>query len=341
MIGQTVTLTLDGLSLTAEEKEILQHPQVGGVVLFKYNYESVAQLLNLISQIRSVVPHLLISVDHEGGRVQRFRSGFTELPAFGKIGDVYNTNQELALNLAQQHGWLMAAELLAAGVDFSYTPVLDLAKGVSAVIGDRAFHQNPEIVTELARAYIKGMNSAGMAAIGKHFPGHGSVSIDSHIGIPVDERQFDPIENDDLIPFAKLCRTELAGIMPAHIIYPKMDLLPVGFSKLWIQDILRNKLKFQGAIISDDLTMEGAACIGDFPERARTALLAGCDQVLVCNNRNAALAILQDLERQPIPDVNRGNRMKKLTGQFGMELDQLQKSSAWQQARELLETHCN
>lgn len=339
MISQAVTLTLEGLTLSTEEKEILQHPQVGGVILFTYNYESLVQLQNLIEQIRNVSPKLLISVDHEGGRVQRFRNGFTALPALEKIGAVYNINSELALKLAQQHGWLMAAELRALGVDFSYAPVLDLAKGFSTVIGDRSFHRDPEIVTQLAKAYIKGMNQAGMAAVGKHFPGHGSVSLDSHTDIPVDERIFDAVERDDLIPFAKLCRTELAGIMPAHIIFPHIDSYPVGFSKKWLLETLRTKLEFQGAIISDDLTMEGASCIGGYPERARAALLAGCDQILVCNNRNAALSILQELERQPIPDIHREKRMRKLVGQLSMDLNTLQKSSAWQQARELLDAN--
>jgi len=270
-------LDLNGVDITPEEREILSHPLVGGVILFSRNFASVAQLEALVESLHEIrSPRLLIAVDHEGGRVQRFRDGFTALPAAAHFGQVYDQNPQLGHHLAEVAGWLMAVELRAVGIDFSFAPVLDVDHGVSAVIGDRAFHQDPAVVTELARAYIKGMHEAGMAATGKHFPGHGGVEADSHTAIPVDERDYNDIYAHDILPFKRLVQHGLAAVMPAHVIYPKVDKLPAGFSSYWLKEILRQRLGFQGVIFSDDLDMQGASVIGDsYTERARVALAAG------------------------------------------------------------------
>ena len=247
---------LVGLTLTEEEAEILQHPLVGGVILFSRNYESPEQVSALTANIRALRdPHLLIAVDHEGGRVQRFRHGFTRLPPVGVLGQGYERQPELTLSRAEITGWLMAAELRAVGVDFSFAPVLDLDYGVSEVIGDRAFHRDPDTVTTVARAYIEGMKRAWMPAVGKHFPGHGAVEVDSHLGLPTDTRYFEDMLEADMLPFRQLCNSALAGIMPAHIVYEKSDSLPACFSPFWIREVLRTRLGFQGAVLSDDLSL--------------------------------------------------------------------------------------
>lgn len=326
-----VMLDLQGLELTFEEREILQHPQVGGIILFTRNFTHPEQLLNLIRDIRrSSHQYLVIAVDQEGGRVQRFREGFTRLPALESIGKI--TDKRQACYLAEQHAWLMAAELLAMGVDFSFAPVLDLAKGVSQVIGDRAFHRDPKIVSMLAKSYISGLSQAGMASVGKHFPGHGTVSLDSHTEIPVDARTFDQIAKDDLIPF-KECANQLTGIMPAHIVYSAVDSLPAGFSEFWLQKILRQQLNFKGIIFSDDLSMEGASQIGDVLMRARAALKAGCDMVLVCNDRPNALRVLADLENHKVSESPSSEfRLQKMIGQRNLTPAELRESPRWQEA---------
>ena len=327
-----------GTTLTMHEKEILQHPLVGGVILFSRNFESVEQITALCADIRAQRdPHLLIAVDHEGGRVQRFREGFTRLPAVGTLGQHYLQQPELTLQWAEQTGWLMAAELRAVGVDFSFAPVLDLDYGVSEVIGNRAFHRDPQAVTAIARAYIHGMKKAWMSAVGKHFPGHGAVSVDSHLGLPVDSRHLDDVWQTDMLPFRQLGQKELAGIMPAHIIYEQVDNQPIGFSHHWLQTILRERLGFQGAIISDDLSMEGAAIAGGPLERVEAALAAGCDLVLLCNNPGSVERVLEQLQLEQ--DPLRHARLVPLHGRHALTRDELLASADWKQAVDTIATY--
>ncbi|MES2907597.1 MAG: beta-N-acetylhexosaminidase [Pseudomonadota bacterium] len=280
-----------GLTLTAEDKEVLAHPDVGSVILFSRNVDTPAQIAELTTAMRAVRPELWIAVDQEGGRVQRFREGFTRLPAMRQFGHQYDQEPLAALAAARACGELMAREVRAVGVDFSFAPVLDLDVGVSGVIGDRAFHTEPVAATALVRAFMQGMKAAGMMTIGKHFPGHGSVAADSHFALPVDDRSWAEIDAYDLQPFRALA-DELDGIMPAHVVYPQVDPLPAGFSSFWLKTVLREQLGFQGLIFSDDLCMEGAAGIGSMAERKDLALAAGCDVVLICNNRDAVLGVL-------------------------------------------------
>lgn len=291
-----VMLDLEGTSLSAEEREILQHPLVGGVILFTRNFEASAQVAELCAALRRAAGrHLLVAVDQEGGRVQRFRPGFTRLPAMGAALPAYDGDLAAAEALLRELGWLMASEITAVGCDFSFAPVLDLGRGVSAVIGDRAFAAEPAEVVRLGGAFIAGMAEAGMAATGKHFPGHGSTALDSHIAMPVDERSRAAILDEDLAAFRPLFDGRLAAVMPAHVIYPDVDDRAAGFSPVWLQDILRRDCGFGGVIFSDDLSMKGAESIGDYPARARAALSAGCDMVLVCNHRAGAVAVLDAL----------------------------------------------
>ena len=295
-----VMLDLQGKSLGPEDRERLLHPQTGGVILFTRNYESPRQIADLCREIHALRdPHLLIAVDHEGGRVQRFREGFTRLPPMRALGEIWDEHPQRARRLAHDAGYVLAAELRACGVDLSFTPVLDLDFGNSAVIGNRAFHSQPQVVSELAVALMEGLRQGGMAAVGKHFPGHGFVAADSHTDVPIDDRSFTEIEVTDLLPFEHLVRHDLAGIMPAHVIYPRVDDKPAGFSRLWLADILRNRMQFQGVIFSDDLSMEGARVAGSIVERGEAAIEAGCDMVLVCNNPAAADEVLAGLESKP------------------------------------------
>lgn len=288
-----VMLDLEGTELQAEERELLTHPAVGGLIYFSRNFESVEQITELSAAVRKAAGKpVLIAVDHEGGRVQRFREGFTRLPPIASLGRNYADDPLQALQSARKAGWLMAAEVRAVGIDFSFAPVLDLDYGTSGVIGDRAFHRDTRIVSTLAQAYIEGMREAGMAATGKHFPGHGWVKADSHLEIPRDERTAQQIMAEDMQPFCELFKGGLDAVMPAHVIYEQVDSEPAGFSKLWLQDVLREQLKFDGVIFSDDLSMEGASVAGAYAERADRALEAGCDMVLACNNRAGVLDIL-------------------------------------------------
>ena len=291
-----VMLDVKGLVLTDEDKKRLAHPLVGGVILFARNYASSSQIVDLISSIRSLrTPSLLISVDHEGGRVQRFRDGFTRIPPMRELGKLWDEHPKKARHLAEQTGWVLASELRAHGVDFSFTPVLDVDYGSSGVIGDRAFHSEPQAIAELAHSLMLGIKKAGMATVGKHFPGHGFVRADSHLEIPVDERDLADIEMSDLVPFRQMVDFGLTAVMPAHVIYPKIDPRPAGFSKVWLKDILRGELAFDGCIFSDDLSMEGATVAGSIVQRAEAALHAGCDMVLVCNKPESADMLLDGL----------------------------------------------
>jgi beta-N-acetylhexosaminidase len=292
-----VMLDVAGTTLTADDRARLRHPLTGGVILFSRNFESCAQLVQLTAEIHALRnPPLIIAVDHEGGRVQRFREGFTRIPPMRELGLVWDHDRRRAATLAHALGFVLAAELRVHGVDLSFTPVLDVDYGNSSVIGDRAFHSQPEAIAELATAVMHGLREGGMAAVGKHFPGHGHVRADSHHEVPVDDRPLADIENEDLIPFRRLIDAGLGGIMPAHVIYPAVDAAPAGFSAIWLKRILRGELGFDGVIFSDDLSMEGASVAGGVVDRGRAALSAGCDMVLVCNNPQSADELLHGLE---------------------------------------------
>lgn len=324
-------LDVAGCALDAEDRELLQHPAVGGVILFTRNYASPEQVEALVRDIHDLrEPHLLVAVDQEGGRVQRFRDGFTPLPAIAKLGQIHDTDPARARQLARTSGWLMAVELRAVGIDLSFAPVLDLDYGVSSVIGNRALHRRPEIVSELAMAYQAGMQDAGMAATGKHFPGHGAVAADSHTDMPVDERRFEDIEQWDMEPFRRMFEAGLAAVMMAHVVYPSVDRQPAGFSTTWIRDILRQRMQFGGLVFSDDLSMEGAACAGDYPSRAYAALEAGCDMVLVCNQRHEAARVADALVDYHDPVAL--TRIARMHGRHPVTRAQLQTDPRWTQA---------
>ncbi|MGR9116129.1 MAG: beta-N-acetylhexosaminidase [Gammaproteobacteria bacterium] len=316
-----IMIDVEGPTLTALEKEKINHPNTGAIILFSRNYEDPYQIATLIDNIRAARKGpILIAVDQEGGRVQRFRQGFTPLPP----ACCYADNPDLA----EPAGWLMAAELLAAGVDFSFAPVLDVDCGISEIIGNRSFSTDPQLAARLASAFRKGMHVAGMAATGKHFPGHGAVAADSHLALPVDERDLSSIRAKDLLPFKQLIDEGLEGIMPAHVVYSHIDSRPAGFSAFWIQQILREELNFNGAVFSDDLSMEGAASAGDYSERARLAQEAGCDMILVCNNPSAAEQVLNAVPVKT--DPAREQRLNAMRGKPKMNREQLKASVKWQ-----------
>ena len=299
-----VMLDVAGHALTDDERKRLCHPLVGGVILFARNYDNPEQLAALSADIRTLrVPALLVTVDHEGGRVQRFREDFSAVPAMGVLGKAWSVNPETGCQLARDAGRVLASELIAHGVDLSYTPVLDLDYGVSRVIGDRAFHRDPDATIALATALIDGMADAGMGCVGKHFPGHGFVEADSHVDMPRDMRDFDAISAQDMRSFHTLA-TRLAGVMPAHVIYPAVDSRPAGFSPFWLQTVLRGQLGFSGVIFSDDLTMEAATEAGDIVARAEAARAAGCDMVLVCNRPDLAETLLARWQPEVPPTLS-------------------------------------
>lgn len=294
-----------GVELTAAERELLAHPRVVGVILFTRNFESWEQLCALTADIHrqgQFTP--IVAVDQEGGRVQRFREPCTVLPPARLIGARYDQNPGTALEWAREMAWLMAAELRTAGVDLSFAPVLDLDRGFSTVIGDRALHSDPDVVAELALNWTAGMRAAGMAATGKHFPGHGGVSADSHLDLPVDDRPVLALRGEDLVPFERLVDGRgLDAIMTAHVVYSDMDNQPASFSRQWIQNILRQELGFEGVVVGDDLGMEGAASVGDYPERAESAVDAGCDLIMLCNELDAIPGVLDGLGAEVDPQT--------------------------------------
>lgn len=292
-----VMLDIEGWQLTARDKERLLHPLTGGVILFSRNFSSYRQLTTLVAEIRAIRnPSLLIAVDHEGGRVQRFQQDFTRLPAMGELGLIWDKQPGRAKQLAQQVGYILAAELKASGIDLSFTPVLDIDYGQSCIIGDRAFHRKPQAIADLAHYLMLGMKSAGMMAVGKHFPGHGYIRADTHLEITVDDRAYADIAMEDLIPYRQMIHFGLAGMMSAHIIYPRIDEAPATFSGKWLKTVLRDELQFEGCIFSDDLSMQAAAAYGGIVARAEAALKAGCDMILVCNSPQSVDELLDELQ---------------------------------------------
>lgn len=333
MIG-ALMLDIAGTTLSTEDQELLQAPQVGGVILFGRNIESARQVSDLTAHMRQIRPELLIAVDQEGGRVQRLREGFTRLPAMRQFGLLYAKDPALACQHAENCGWLMATEVLAVGIDLSFAPVLDL-DGISQVIGDRSFHAETAVVTALSLAFMRGMKRAGMATTGKHFPGHGSVLADSHVAMPVDHRSYAQIQQTDLQPFLQTLHS-LDALMPAHVIYPEIDTQPAGFSKVWLKQILREQLGFDGVLFSDDLSMQAAHVAGGADARILAALDAGCDMGLVCNQRSAALLALQALQDYPMPNQARLARMRGTLGT--MQGTELALGDQWLAARQQLDS---
>lgn len=326
-----VMLDVQGFGLTDEDRTRLAHPATGGVILFSRNYESREQASALVAEIREASPDpLLIAVDHEGGRVQRFREGFTHLPPMAWLGKRYDESPEEALDESELLGWLMATELRQVDIDFSFAPVLDLGLGVCDVIGDRAFHRDPDVIAKLARRFMQGMHDAGMSAVGKHFPGHGAVVEDSHVALPIDQRDLEVILDQDVRPFAKLITYGLDAIMPAHVIYTQADQNAAGFSAFWLREILRERLGFEGVIFSDDLTMAAAASAGNYGDRARAAIDAGCDMVLVCNDPDAADEVLDAME-----NVVSEESLLRMASMAGSQTDGSDAGQTMEHAREV------
>ena len=320
-----------GLALTDDDRRRLVHPATGGVILFTRNYETPEQLTALCEEIEKLrEPALPICVDHEGGRVQRFRTGFTALPPMRELGRLWDRDRPAGRAAARAAAYVAAAELAAHGVDFSFAPVLDIDFGTSGVIGDRALHFDPTAVGALGASLIQGFADAGMAAVGKHFPGHGFAGADSHVAVPRDERSLREIEKKDLVPYKAAIEAGLAAVMPAHVIYSQVDSEPAGYSRIWLQDILRGKLGFDGLIFSDDLSMEGASTAGGIPERARAALGAGCDMVLLCNDPAGQEVLLESLSGVALGKPERLERMRKKGGR------DLRKSVAYRDAQAAL-----
>jgi beta-N-acetylhexosaminidase len=329
---------VQGPVLSAEDREILVHPLIGGVILFARNYADPEQLRALTHELHNLrSPPLLIAVDHEGGRVQRFRDQFSVLPPARTYGMLYDQDAEQGLRFIGQMAWLLAAELRAVDVDLSFAPVLDLDMNVSTVIGDRALHRDPGAVGELARAWVLGMRHAGMAACAKHFPGHGAVAGDSHHMLPVDNRSLEEIRNRDLRPYRRLIRMDIPAIMMAHVVYPHVDSVPASLSRHWIVSELRGELDFSGAVFCDDLSMHGAAGAGSYSDRAHAALSAGCDMLPVCNNRTGVIEILDSMK--DVPDPQRQWRLTRLHGANRIEREDLMAGAEWRDARAALERY--
>lgn len=327
-----VVLDPTGLALTDDDRKRLLHPATGGVILFAHNFQSASQLIDLTTEIRALrTPDLFICVDHEGGRVQRFKEGFTALPAMRRLGVLWERDREAGRRSAQAIAYIAAAELAAHGVDFSFAPVLDLDYGGSSVIGDRALHYDPNAVGALAAEIVKGFAAGGMRAVGKHFPGHGFATADSHVAVPRDEREVTAIMKKDVAPYRAAIDAGLAGVMPAHVIYPKADTEPAGYSKYWLQGVLRKTLGFEGLVFSDDLSMEGASTAGGIPERAKAALAAGCDMVLLCQNPEGQDRLLNSLKEFSLEKPERVERMRHIGGR------DLRKSAAYREAMQSLQ----
>ena len=328
-----VVVDVLGPVLTDEDKERIRHPAAGAVILFARNYENPEQLAALTADIeRQREPAVPVCVDHEGGRVQRFKEGFTAIPPMRTLGKHWDRDREKGRDLATSIGYIIASELGAHGVDFSFAPVLDLDYGGSSVIGDRALHFDPTAVGSLGACLVKGLAQGGVAAVAKHFPGHGYAEADSHVAVPRDDRTFKEIARKDIAPYKTVIEAGLAGVMPAHVIYPQVDPQPAGYSAHWLQDVLRKQLGFQGIVFSDDLSMEGAAVAGGPPERARAAIAAGCDMVLLCNNPAGLDALLQSLADVPLANQAGLDRMRKQGGR------DLRKSVAYREAQETLQS---
>ena len=327
-----VVVDVVGTTLGEEDLARIRHPAAGAVILFSRNYESPEQLIALCEDIkRQREPELPICVDHEGGRVQRFREGFTLIPPMRHLGKHWDRDRENGREAATAVGYVIAAELGAHGLDFSFTPVLDLDYGGSSVIGDRALHFDPAAVGALGACLVRGLAQGGVAAVAKHFPGHGYADADSHVAAPRDERPLAQIQKKDLLPYKAVIEAGVAAVMPAHVVYPQVDSEPAGYSRHWLQDVLRGQLKFDGLIFSDDLSMEGAAVAGGPPERAKAALAAGCDMVLLCNNPKGLDELLASLEGVSLQKPERLDRMRKQGGR------DLRKSVAYREAQETLQ----
>lgn len=328
-------LGIGGTELTGEERRRLTHPAVGGVVLFTRNYDNPSQLIELTGEIRSLrQPPLLVSVDQEGGRVQRFRAGFTELPPAATLGRLYDHDPAEALQAAESVAWLMASELRVLGVDFSFAPVVDLDRGISQVIGDRALHRDPAVVSRLALAWCRGARAASMGSVAKHYPGHGGCAPDSHVERPIDDRPFVDIEAEDLVPFRRLAESALEGVMAAHVVYPDVDDSAAGYSHRWLTTLLRERLRFEGAIFSDDLGMEGAMARAGLRERIKDSLDAGCDAVLICNEPAAVDPLLGDL---PMGGPATALRLARLHGRGAITPEQLRRDPRRARALEWVE----
>ena len=295
----SLMIDIEGPFLSQEDIELIGSPHVGGLILFERNFLDRNQITDLCFEIKSKKPEIIIAVDQEGGRVQRFKKGFSQIPPMQKLGDLVSYDKHAGLDLCKNAGWLIASELIASGIDLSFSPVLDLDQDLSSIIGDRAFSDQIDIVIECARAFIFGMNEAGMACVGKHFPGHGSISEDSHLEKPIDRRALNEIENKDLIPFKELINN-LDGIMTAHILFPDVDERITTFSKIWIKQILREQMKFEGMIFSDDLSMEGTNEFKSFYDKTKNAIISGCEMILICNNREGAKDALKYFEENKI-----------------------------------------
>ncbi|WP_201526495.1 MULTISPECIES: beta-N-acetylhexosaminidase [Psychrobacter] len=326
-------IDIGSTALTAEDVSLIKQAQVGGVILFARNVADAAQVRELCDEIRYHNPDILIGVDQEGGRVARLRKGFTKLPAMGKLGELFSHDPNRALTCAYDCGYLMATEVLAVGIDLSFAPVLD-TNGLSQVIGDRSFHKDPQVIVALASQLMRGMKAAGMATTGKHFPGHGAIAPDSHVAEAIDDRSLDEIMNSDMQPFIQTLPW-LDALMPAHVIFSQVDNKPAGFSKIWLQDILRKQLKFDGVLFSDDLSMAGAQAAGDISARVNAAIKAGCDIALVCNDRIAAHEAAEAAQDLPYPNQS---RIKTMRGKIPMWQGNLQSTCQqfehWQQAKD-------
>jgi beta-N-acetylhexosaminidase len=329
-----------GLSLSDQDRDVLRHPLVGSVILFSRNYTDPAQLRALVADIHAArTPPLLVAVDHEGGRVQRFRQGFSALPPARRMGQAFDVHARSGLAMAHELGWLMAVELLAHGVDLSFAPCVDLDYGLSEIIGDRALHARGDAVAQLAGAYVRGMREAGMAATAKHFPGHGAVVSDSHLALPVDRRELRDLDAE-LMPYRRLIANSLPAVMVAHVLFPAVDTVPASFSRRWICDVLRGGLGFSGAVFADDLSMAGAAVMGSLLERAERALAAGCDVLPVCNDRAAVLQLLQTFK--PETDPASALRLVRMRGRGSLHAQApgfaaLAADARWREAQQWLE----